>query len=231
MNRKQVQADIRQYIEFSYDRDIPALEQELLAKGYSHSQIDIIREAKTAIDEWCNFTSEYDFNSINSEVNNMIEKTTEKVIGKVIIPVSVSSIAEVKKPTVKATSVPAVKDTSVPATKTAPVVSQKPAKATPVPATKATPAEATGNASGEVKKRIKAESNGDAKVKLLAGSSSSSIGKFIVNKISGNPDITCNQLADAIVNDFVTKKGIKPDIKWAVRNIKLFIEKGVIKAE
>ena len=223
MNRKQVQADIRQYIEFSYDRDIPALEQELLAKGYSHSQIDIIREAKTAIDEWCNFTSEYDFNSINSEVNNMIENTTEKVIGKVIIPASVSSIAEVKKP--------AVKGTSVPATKTAPVVAQKQAKATPVPVTKATPAEATGNASGEVKKRIKVESNGDAKVKLLAGSSSSSIGKFIVNKISGNHDITCNQLADAIVNDFVTKKGIKPDIKWAVRNIKLFIEKGVIKAE
>lgn len=223
MNRKQVQADIRQYIEFSYDRDISALEQELLAKGYSHSQIDIIREAKTAIDEWCNFTSEYDFNSINSEVNNMIENTTEKVIGKVIIPASVSSIAEVKKP--------AVKGTSVPATKTAPVVAQKQAKATPVPVTKATPAEATGNASGEVKKRIKVESNGDAKVKLLAGSSSSSIGKFIVNKISGNPDITCNQLADAIVNDFVTKKGIKPDIKWAVRNIKLFIEKGVIKAE
>ena len=223
MNRKQVQADIRQYIEFSYDRDISALEQELLAKGYSHSQIDIIREAKTAIDEWCNFTSEYDFNSINSEVNNMIENTTEKVIGKVIIPASVSSIAEVKKP--------AVKGTSVPATKTAPVVAQKQAKATPVPVTKATPAEATGNASGEVKKRIKVESNGDAKVKLLAGSSSSSIGKFIVNKISGNPDITCNQLADAIVNDFVTKKGIKPDIKWAVRNIKLFIDKGVIKAD
>lgn len=223
MNRKQVQADIRQYIEFSYDRDIPALEQELLAKGYSHSQIDIIREAKTAIDEWCNFTSEYDFNSINSEVNNMIENTTEKVIGKVIIPASVSSIAEVKKPAVKATSVPA--------TKTAPVVAQKPAKATPVPATKATPAEATGNASVEAKKRVKVESKGDAKVKLLAGSSSSSIGKFIVNKISGNPDITCNQLADAIVNDFVTKKGIKPDLKWAVRNIKLFIEKGVIKAE
>lgn len=223
MNRKQVQADIRQYIEFSYDRDIPVLEQELLAKGYSHSQLDIIREAKTAIDEWWNFTSEYDFDSINSEVNNMIEKTTEKVIGKVITPASVSSIAEAKKPAVKATPVPA--------TKTAPVVAQKPAKATPVPATKATPAEATGNVSGEAQKRVKVEFKGDAKVKLLAGSSSSSIGKFIVNKVSGNPDITCNQLADAIVNDFTTKKGIKPDLKWAVRNIKLFIEKGVIKAE
>lgn len=223
MNRKQVQADIRQYIEFSYDRDIPVLEQELLAKGYSHSQLDIIREAKTAIDEWWNFTSEYDFDSINSEVNNMIEKTTEKVIGKVITPVSVSSIAEAKKPAVKATPVPA--------TKTAPVVAQKPAKATPVPATKATPAEATGNVSGEAQKRVKVEFKGDAKVKLLAGSSSSSIGKFIVNKVSGNPDITCNQLADAIVNDFTTKKGIKPDLKWAVRNIKLFIDKGVIKAE
>ena len=72
MNRKQVQADIRQYIEFSYDSDIPALEQELLAKGYSHSQLDIIREVKEALDEWWHFTSEYDFDSINNEVNNMI---------------------------------------------------------------------------------------------------------------------------------------------------------------
>lgn len=218
MNRKQVQADIRQYIEFSYDSDIPSLERELLAKGYSQSQLDIIREAKKAIDEWWHFTSEYDFDSINNEVNNMIEKTTEKVIGKVITPIAkkviVSSIAEAKKPASPATK-------AVPATATA--STKKLSKTASVPATKATPAEAH--------KRVKVEFKGDAKVKLLAGTSSSSIGKFIVNKISGNPDITCNQLADAIVNDFVTKKGIKPDIKWAVRNIKLFIDKGVIKAE
>lgn len=218
MNIKQVQADIRQYIEFSYDSDIPSLERELLAKGYSQSQLDIIREAKKAIDEWWHFTSEYDFNSINNEVNNMIEKTTEKVIGKVITPIAkkviVSSIAEAKKPASQAPK-------AVPATATA--STKKLSKTASVPATKATPAEAH--------KRVKVEFNSDAKVKLLAGTSSSSIGKFIVNKISGNSDITCNQLADAIVNDFVTKKGIKPDIKWAVRNIKLFIDKGVIKAE
>lgn len=217
MNRKQVQADIRQYIEFSYDSDIPSLERELLAKGYSQSQLDIIREAKKAIDEWWHFTSEYDFDSINNEVNNMIEKTTEKVIGKVITPIAkkviVSSIAEAKKPASPATK-------AVPATATA--STKKLSKTASVP-TKTTTAKA--------QKRVKVEFKGDAKVKLLAGTSSSSIGKFIVNKISGNPDITCNQLADAIVNDFVTKKGIKPDIKWAVRNIKLFIDKGVIKAE
>lgn len=217
MNRKQVQADIRQYIEFSYDSDILALEQELLAKGYSQSQLDIIREAKKAIDEWWHFTSEYDFDSINNEVNNMIEKTTEKVIGKVITPIAkkviVSSIAEAKKSASPSTKV-------VPATATA--STKKLSKTASVP-NKATTAKA--------QKRVKVEFNSDAKVKLLAGTSSSSIGKFIVNKISGNPDITCNQLADAIVNDFVTKKGIKPDIKWAVRNIKLFIDKGVIKVE
>ena len=212
MNRKQIQADIRQYIEFSYDSDIPALEQELLAKGYSRSQLDIIREAKEAVDEWWNFTSEYDFDSINNEVNNMIEKTTEKVIGKVITPVAkkatVSSIAEAKKP-----ASPAPK--AVPAT--APAVKTESAKAT-APAPKAVPAD----------KPAKAKFNGSDKYRLLAGTSKSSIGKFIINKINGNPEITGDQLADAIVDEFITKTGIKPDLKWARRNIREFTDKGLI---
>ena len=212
MNRKQVQADIRQYIEFSYDSDIPALEQELLAKGYSRSQLDIIREAKEAVDEWWNFTSEYDFDSINNEVNNMIEKTTEKVIGKVITPVAkkatVSSIAEAKKP-----ASPAPK--AVPAT--APAVKAESAKAT-APAVKAEASD----------KPAKAKFNGSDKYRLLAGTSKSSIGKFIINKINGNPEITGDQLADAIVDEFITKTGIKPDLKWARRNIREFTDKGLI---
>ena len=200
MNRKQVQADIRQYIEFSYDSDIPALEQELLAKGYSRSQLDIIREAKAAVDEWWNFTSEYDFDSINNEVNNMIEKTTEKVIGKVITPVAkkatVSSIAEAKKP------------------------------ASPAP--KAVPATAPAVKAEASDKPAKAKFNGSDKYRLLAGTSKSSNGKFIINKINGNPEITGDQLADAIVDEFITKTGIKPDLKWARRNIREFTDKGLI---
>ena len=220
MNRKQVQADIRQYIEFSYDSDIPALEQELLAKGYSRSQLDIIREAKEAVDEWWNFTSEYDFDSINNEVNNMIEKTTEKVIGKVITPVAkkatVSSIAEAKKP---ASPAPKAVPATAPAPKavpaTAPAVKAEPATA---PAVKAEPAD----------KPAKAKFNGSDKYRLLAGTSKSSIGKFIINKINGNPEITGDQLADAIVDEFITKTGIKPDLKWARRNIREFTDKGLI---
>lgn len=71
----------------------------------------------------------------------------------------------------------------------------------------------------------------NTKVKLLAGSSRSSIGKFIVNKALDNPDITYNELANAIVNEFVTKTGIKPDRPWAVRHIRIFVKKGLIKVE
>ena len=125
----------------------------------------------------------------------MIEKTNEKVIGKIlIIPTRTKEAKKTASPSKTVSVYPASKDNA----------DDKPSK-------------------------ISYDSN--AKIKLLAGSSSSSIGKFIVNKVSNTPDITYDELADAIVNEFVTKNGIKPDIKWAVRNIKLFIEKGLIKAE
>lgn len=237
MNRKQIIIDVRRYLEFSYDSEIPSLERELLAKGYTHSQLEIIRQAKECLDEWWNFTSEYDIDSINNEVNIMVEKTTEKVIGKVSVPstpavkpASVSSIAPAVKPAVDVTKKPATKPAKVtpkPAVKPAPVPSEQSVKCeleAIQPATQpATKVEAPAT------KRVPFV--GEAKVKLLAGTSSSSIGKFIVNKLNGSPEITCDQLADAIVNEFRTKTGIQPDLKWAVRNIKLFIEKGLIKAE
>lgn len=195
MNVKQIEADIRRYIEFSCDSEIPALERDLLANGCSKSQLDIIRKAKKAFDEWCNSRTEYEFGAINSKVNSMIEKTNEKVVGRMlIIPPRAKEAKKIASP---------VKTVSV------------------YPDPKA-------NADDKPSK-ISYDSN--VKIKLLAGSSASSIGKFIVNKVSNAPDITCDQLADAIVNDFTTKKGIKPDLKWAIRNINLFIEKGLIKAE
>lgn len=195
MNVKQIEADIRRYIEFSCDSEIPALERDLLANGCSKSQLDIIRKAKKAFDEWCNSRTEYEFGAINSKVNSMIEKTNEKVVGRMlIIPPRAKEAEKIASPV-----------------KTVSVYPDRKANADDKPS------------------KISYDSN--VKIKLLAGSSASSIGKFIVNKVSNAPDITCDQLADAIVNDFTTKKGIKPDLKWAIRNINLFIEKGLIKAE
>lgn len=186
MNVRRISAYIRVYIKYSSDSEIPTLERELLANGCSKSQLGIIRKAKKSFDEWCNLKSEYDFDSINNKANSMIEKTNEKVIGRMLI------IPPRRKEAVLASP-------------------------------------ACDNKLETKTSKVKYDCN--AKVKLLAGSSSSSIGKFIVNKVLDNPDITYEELADAIVNDFVTKTGIKPDIRWAVRNIKLFIEKGLIKAE
>lgn len=195
MNVKQIKADIRRYIEFSCDSEIPALERDLLANGCSESQLEVIRKAKKAFDEWCNSRTEYEFGAINSKVNSMIEKTNEKVIGRMlIIPPRAKEAKKTASPSKTVYVYPARKANA----------DDKPSK-------------------------ISYDSN--AKIKLLAGSSTSSIGKFIVNKVSNTPDITGDKLAEAIVNDFVTKTGIKPDIKWAIRNINLFIEKGLIKAE
>lgn len=195
MNVKQIKSDIRNYIEFSCDSEIPALERDLLANGCSKSQLEVIRKAKKAFDEWCNSRTEYEFGAINNKVNSMIEKTNEKVIGKMLIIPTRTKEAKNTASTSKTVSV--------------------------YPARKA----------NSDNKPSKISYDGNTKIKLLAGSSASSIGKFIVNKVSNSPDITCDKLADAIVNDFVTKKGIHPDLKWAVRNIKLFIEKGLIKAD
>lgn len=195
MNVKRIKADIRWYIEFSCDSEIPALERDLLANGCSESQLAIIRKAKKSFDEWCDSRTEYEFGAINSKVNSMIEKTNEKVVGRMLIISPRSTKAY--------------------------TVSPFPKTVTASPARKA-------NADD---KPSKANYDGNAKVKLLAGSSGSAIGKFIVNKVSNAPDSTCDELAEAIVNDFVTKKGIRPDLKWAIRNIKLFVEKGLIKVE
>lgn len=167
----------------------------MLVNGCSESQLAIIRKAKKAFDEWCTSRTEYEFGAINSKVNSMIEKTNEKVVGRMLI-------------------IP-------PRSTKAYTVSPFPKTVTASPAREANTDD----------KPSKANYDGNAKVKLLAGSSGSTIGNFIVNVVSNTPDISCDKLADAIVNDFVTKKGIRPDIKWAVRNIKLFAEKGLIKVE
>lgn len=184
------------YIKYASDSEIPALERELLANGCSTSQLSIIRKAKKSFDEWRNLKSEYDFDSINSKANSMVEKTNEKVIGRMLIIPSRGKEAKIKA----------------------------------YPLLKTVLASPACNNKLETK-TSKVKYDCDAKVKLLSGSTASSIGKFIVDKVRNNPDITCDKLVNTIVNDFITKTGIVPDKKYAVRHIKLFIEKGLIKVE
>ena len=60
--------------------------------------------------------------------------------------------------------------------------------------------------------------------------SKSSVGQFIIEFFS-DKDFTGEELAQAFMNQFKTKTGIKPDEKWARRNVKLFVDKGVIMCE
>lgn len=192
MNVRRISAYIRVYIKYSSDSEIPALERELLANGCSKSQLSIIRKAKKSFDEWCNLKSEYDFDSINSKANSMIEK----VVGRMLILPSRGKEAKIKA----------------------------------YPLLKTVLASPACNNKLETK-TSKVKYDCGAKVKFLSDSTTSSIGKFIVDKVRNNPDITCDKLANVIVNEFVTKTGIIPDKKYAVRHIKLFIEKGLIKVE
>ena len=68
-------------------------------------------------------------------------------------------------------------------------------------------------------------------LKLTANDSKSSVGRFIIKFLTENEGATAGMLAEAFEKDFVTVSGIKPDFKWARRNVKEFIVKGLMKAE
>ena len=242
MNRKQVIADLREYIEFAYDDELEVLSRELLAKGYSQKQLRIIQETREIFDDWYNFTSEYNYDDINCEVNVMIERTADKVMGKdtaeaatevndetEIDVAEAEAVAEAETPEVKAHEVKApvkVKNAKV---KTVKAVNTKTVKANaPVKITIKAPAKKAEN---DAKKAPKTSEPDNRVIKVLANTSKSKIGEFIVHTTEDNPGITFSGLADKICTSFVTKTGIKPDAKWAVRNIELFISKGLIKAE
>lgn len=67
---------------------------------------------------------------------------------------------------------------------------------------------------------------------LVAKDSKSSVGQFIIKLFKETKsDITGEVLAKAFVASFKTKTGITPDEKWARRNVKLFIDKGILKCK
>ena len=115
-----------------------------------------------------------------------------------------------------------------------------PATKPAVKATKSATAPAVKAESDKAEKARKARiSNVDSAWTTLANSilelsakdSKSSVGQFIIKFFKENQiktDITGELLAKAFVASFKTKTGIKPDEKWARRNVKLFIDKEVI---
>ena len=68
-------------------------------------------------------------------------------------------------------------------------------------------------------------------LELVAKDSKSSVGQFIIKFFKENQDktdITGELIAKAFVTSFKTKTGIKPDERWARRNVKLFVDKGIL---
>ena len=151
------------------------------------------------------------------------------------------------KPSVKVepakTTAPAVKTTAPAVKVTAPSVKVEPTKTT-APAIKVEPVKTTTPAINvEAPKAEKARKARISKVdsawtalsdnilELVANDSKSSVGQFIIKFFKENQtktDITGELLAKAFVTSFKTKTGITPDIKWARRNVKLFIDNGVM---
>ena len=132
------------------------------------------------------------------------------------------------KTTATKTTAPAVKPV---ATKTAPAV--KPV----APAVKAEAPKAEAPKAEKARKaRIsKVDSAWTALsgsiLELVARDSKSSVGQFIIKFFKENQtktDITGELLAKAFVTSFKTKTGITPDEKWARRNVKLFLDNGLM---
>ena len=65
---------------------------------------------------------------------------------------------------------------------------------------------------------------------LCSKESKSSVGQFIIKFFNDHKDesVTGSRLAGAFISEFKTKTGIHPDIKWAFRNVKLFLSKRLI---
>ena len=65
---------------------------------------------------------------------------------------------------------------------------------------------------------------------LCSKESKSLVGKFIIKFFNDHKDesITGSRLAGAFISEFKTKTGIQPDVKWAFRNVKLFLSKRLI---
>lgn len=137
---------------------------------------------------------------------NTTKTTTPEVkVAKVAKVTKVAKVAKVATPEVKVAKVatPEVKTT--------------------VPAVKA-------NLSVRVVKGSSWEELKDCRMSTTGHASKSLVGQFIIEFGKDN-EFTGEELAKAFMTQFKTKSGITPDEKWARRNVKLFIDKGVIMCE
>ena len=144
-------------------------------------------------------------------------------------------IKTTKTPATKTTATKSVKVAKKPAVKTtAPAVKAEPAKTT-APAVKAEPAKTTAPAvKAEVSVRVVKGSSWeelkDCRMHTTGHATKSLVGQFII-EFAKDDEFTGEELAKAFMTQFKTKSGITPDEKWARRNVKLFVDKGVIMCE
>ena len=117
------------------------------------------------------------------------------------------SVKVTKKPAVKTTA-PAVKPAVKPAAK---------------PAVKA-------ELSVRVVKGSSWDDLKDCRMYTTSHATKSLVGQFII-EFAKDDEFTGEELAKPFMTQFKTKSGITPDEKWARRNVKLFVDKGVIMCE
>ena len=140
---------------------------------------------------------------------------------------AVKSVAKTTAPAVKL-----VAKTTAPAVKPAVKSAVKLVAKTTTPAVKAEAPKAEKARKARISKVDSAWTTlANSILELSAKDSKSSVGQFIIKFFKENQektDVTGELLAKAFVTSFKTKTGIKPDEKWARRNVKLFVDKGVI---
>ena len=122
-------------------------------------------------------------------------------------------------------------------------VTKKPAVKTTAPAVK--PA-VKPTVKPTVKPAVKPSVKAELSVRVVKGSSwddlkdcrmyttghatKSLVGQFII-EFAKDDEFTGEELVKSFMTQFKTKSGITPDEKWARRNVKLFVDKGVIMCE
>ena len=162
-------------------------------------------------------------------------KTTAPAVKPAVKPTVKPTVKPAVKPSVKVepakTTAPAVKTTAPAVKVTAPSVKVEPTKTT-APAINVEAPKAEKARKARISKVDSAwTALSDNILELVANDSKSSVGQFIIKFFKENQtktDITGELLAKAFVTSFKTKTGITPDIKWARRNVKLFIDNGVM---
>ena len=132
------------------------------------------------------------------------------------------------KTTSTKTTTPSVKVVKNPATKTTATKSVKVAKK---PATKTTAPAVKPAVKAELSVRVVKGSSWDdlkdCRMHTTGHATKSLVGQFII-EFANDDEFTGEELAKSFMTQFKTKSGITPDEKWARRNVKLFVDKGVI---